>query len=235
VKRCAFVLSLAFFWTVSVYGEASTERPKSETWYEQALRHINPNNIDYGAIWGERKRAIMDHIGDSCFQYSFVATALIIVLLTLFSVQGLSHKRSLDIAAQSIADVIRHDQYSRRVAHEAIQRYNEHIEACNRAIETKQDSLSKSTSDTDSEWQRIRQELADTRAENKSLRDELSKKQKILAGITPPEREAQGNTAQNEGSSGYLAARIDALEKQLRAEHRKNPHAKGTTVHDHRA
>jgi hypothetical protein len=237
VKRCSFVLLAALLATIPLYSKASNERPKHETWYEQALRHINPANIDYGAIWDERKRAILDQIGNRYFQYSVASTAVIVVLFALLGIQHVSHNRSLDIAAQSIADAIRHDEYSRRVAREAIERYNEHINACNRAIETKPEGLSKSILDTASELQRIRQELEDTRAENKSLRNDIAKNQKILAEIGPQEKADQRPAVQKEKEfePGHLTARIHALEKQVRAEQRKNQHGKGTSVHDHRA
>ena len=39
------------------------------------------------------------------------------------------------ITAEMMTDLYNHDQYSRDVAGQAIQKYNEHIERCNRAIE----------------------------------------------------------------------------------------------------
>src|SRR5207249_2777930 len=131
----------------------------------------------------------------------FAATAAIVVVLTLLCVQRVSHKRALNIAAASLADVLRHDEHSRQVAREAIRRYNEHIENCNRVIETGQDGLSKSTSETEAELQRVRTELADTREENKALRNELAKKQKIIAGMTSRESPEQAPPVQRKWSS----------------------------------
>src|SRR5262249_22948626 len=160
--------------TTPVYSQSSKPRPKPpETWYERALRQINPANINFGEIWEQRKRAILDQIRNPYFLYSFVTTLGIVVLFTLLSIQQVSHRRSLDQDAQSIADVLGHDEYSRQAAREAIRRYNEHIEGCNRAIETRQDGLSKSVSDAEAELHRMRRELADTREENKALRNEV--------------------------------------------------------------
>ncbi len=237
MKRCAFVLVIALTVTIPAYSQASKQRPKHDTWYEQALRHINPNNFDFGSIWEQRKRAILNQIGNPYFQYSFASTAVIVVVLTLLCVQRVSHKRALDIAAQSIADILRHDEYSRQVAREAIRRYNEHIESCNRVIEAAQDGPSKAISETEAELQHVRRELADIREENKALRNELAKKQKTAAGMTPRETPEQAPPVQTEMefAPAHYIARINALEKQLRAEQRKNQHAKGTSVNDHRA
>src|SRR5258706_79314 len=61
------------------------------------------------------------------------------ILLTLSSVVcaklRIDHRRAMWITAEMMADIYKHDAYSRRVAQEAIDRYNTHIERCNRAIE----------------------------------------------------------------------------------------------------
>lgn len=225
--RCVFALSVLLL---------SMQSPSRETWYEQALRRINPDNVDFGSRWEERKRAILDQLGNRYFQYGLGATAAIVVLLTVTCVQRVSHKRALDLAARSIADVLRHDEYSRKTAREAIRRYNEHIEACNRIIEASQDGPSKSLSDGEAELQRVRKELADTREENRTLRNDLAKKQKIIAGITPKQvDQPQPIQTEMEFSPAAYIERINTLEKQLRAEQRKNQNLKGTSVNDRRA
>src|SRR6185295_8984739 len=138
MKRCTLLLTVFFVTTIPVYSQAPRQNPKPDTWYEQALRQINPNNIDFGSIWEQRKRAILHQIGNPYFQYGFATTTAAVVLLSLLCVQRVSHKRALDLAALSIADVLRHDEHSREVAREAIRRYNEHIDGCNRMIEARQ-------------------------------------------------------------------------------------------------
>ena len=229
MNRFAVVIVLMVVASLSAYGQARKQTQRDNTWYEQALHHLNPNDIDYGAIWEQRKRAILDQVGNPYFQYSFVATVGVVVLLGLLCVQHVSHKRALDIAALSIADVLRHDEYSRQVADEAIRRYNEHIESCNRLIEAGQDS--------EAELQRALKELADTKAENKSLRNQLATAQK-----NPATGKAQGKVEasppvkeEKESKPGHLVARIQSLQKELREEQRKNQQVRGTSVDDHRA
>ena len=229
MKRCAFLLMTFFVTTVGVYGQARQQSRKDGTWYEQALHSLNPNDINYGSLWEERKRAILHQIGNPYFEYSFAGTAAVVVLLTLVCVQRVSRKRALDLAALSIADILRHDEYSRQVAEEAIRRYNDHIESCNRLIEAGRDQ--------ETELQRVRRELADTRQENRELRDNLAQKEKIIAGMAPqgqPERPPIQK--EKDLTPGEYMDRINALEKRARAERRKKQqHAKGTSVDDHRA
>jgi hypothetical protein len=234
VGRLLFALLLA---TSFVHGQTSKRRPTSDTWYEQALRHINPDNTDYGSIWEQRKRAFLGQLGNRYFQYSLGATVAMVLLLTLTIVERVSHKRALDVAAQSIADVLRHDEYARQAAREAIRRYNDHIEACNRVIEARQEGVSKSASIAEGELQRVTQELADTREENKALRNELAGKSKAGAAVTarPTVEHEQPVPVDTEFVPAQYIARIHALEKQLHAEQRKNQNAKGTSVHDHRS
>jgi hypothetical protein len=232
MNRFAVVLIVIVVATFPSYGQSQKEIRKDKTWYEQALRHLNPNDIDYGSIWEQRKRTILDQVGNRYFQYSFVATAGIVVLFVLLCVQRMSHKRSLDIATLSIADVLRHDEYSRQVADEAIRRYNEHIEGCNRLIEAGQDS--------EAQLERVRKELADTKAENKSLRNQLATAQKSPAPGKTQEKVDQPPAVkrvkeEKESERGHLVDQIQSLQKALREEQRKNQQAKGTSVDDHRA
>src|SRR4051794_14351503 len=136
-RGVAHVLFVVLLATPPAFTQAAKPRPKRTPWYEQALRHINPENTDYGVVWEQRKDELFRQLPNRQFQYSFCATLAVVLLLTVTCVQRISHKRALDVAAQSIADVIRHDEYSRQVARSAIQRYNEHIEACNRVIEAR--------------------------------------------------------------------------------------------------
>ena len=229
MKRCAFLLMTFFVTTVPVYTQARQQSRRNTTWYEEALHSLNPNDIDYGSIWEERKHAILHEIGNPYFEYSFAATAAVVVLLTLVCVQRVSRKRALDLAALSIADILRHDEYSRQVAEEAIRRYNDHFDSCNRLIEAGRDH--------EAELQRVRKELADTRDENRKLRNDLAEKQKLIAGMTQQEKAEQAPPVQKEGESapGHLLAHVRSLEKQLREAQRKNQQRKGTSVHDHRA
>jgi hypothetical protein len=134
------------------------------------------------------------------------------------------------VAAQSLSDVLRHDQYSRHVAREGIRRYNEHIESCNRVIEsdgtgqTKHDVVQSS-------------ELLATREENKALRDDIDRKSKMIAEMSlqlKKGRPSSGQVSLDFVPPDYIA-RINEREKQLAGEKAKNQRQKGTSVDAHRA
>src|SRR5207237_3695107 len=68
------------------------------------------------------------------------------------------------IDAEKLADVLSHDRRSRDAAREAIRRYNEHIEKCNRVIEAQEAGLSLSGQVVGSDAEALRAELQETAA-----------------------------------------------------------------------
>src|SRR5437870_3890048 len=64
----------------------------------------------------------------------------------------------------SPGQALRHDQYSREGAHEAIRRYNEHIDKCNRVIEAQEAGLP-SAGVGNTEVESLRRQLEDSRTE----------------------------------------------------------------------
>jgi hypothetical protein len=111
-----------------------------------------------------------------------VSTAAAVCLLTIVWVQRISHRRALNIAVDSIADVLRHDQYSRAVAREAIRRYNDHIESCNRVIEAEQTGLWQWTSSR--ELAELNEKVETAQAEIKRLEEELETKAAMIAELS---------------------------------------------------
>ena len=226
MRRLGLTLSFSLFVAVQLQGETPDKPVSPATWYERILQRINPDDVDYGAMWEERKQEFINHFSNPYFQYSFGATVAVVLFLTVTIAQRLSYRRALDIAAHSLTDVLRHDAYSRQVAEEAIRRYNEHIEACNRIIELGQDGLGNSMAAREAALQVLKRQLADVRQENASLREELKKSRQSAKDPA---------AAEGESAPGQYIARIQSLEKQLREEQRKNQQAKRTSVDDHRA
>jgi hypothetical protein len=152
----------------------------------------------------------------------------------------MSHRRALDIAAQSIADVLRHDKYSRHTAREAIRRYNDHIEACNRLIETSDDRTRSPASDTaldtlKAALQQTKDELMAVRVENQALREDAEKKARMMAEMSSRSKTARSAQLGMDFVPPDYVARINELEKLLAAEQEKNKRLKGTAVDAHRA
>src|SRR5262249_51021797 len=126
---------------------------------------------------------------DPYFRYSFASTLAIVVLLSTLLAQHISHRRAIELALQSIADIRRHEEYARKAAREAIRRYNDHIEKCNRMVEADESGLWKWISLAElqalnSKMRRMADELEAAREEVKNLTAELSDKSAVIAEMS---------------------------------------------------
>jgi hypothetical protein len=237
MKRYVLLSLFLLFIMLPITGTGSEQKPQRHTWYERALNEINPENKDFGALWEEHKRALIVQLGNPYFQYGLCVTGALIVLLTIVVAQYTSHRRALVVTAQSLADVLRHDHYSRQVANEAIRRYNTHIESCNQAIESGAAAASTSDAAATSELNRMSAVLMAIRNESKALRDDNEKKSRLIAELSVQLKKGKASPAQialDFGPSDYIA-RINELEAQLASEKDKNKRQKGTPVDAHRA
>src|SRR5260370_33454598 len=96
-------------------------------------------------------------------------------------------RRSMRVSAEMMADVYSHDLLSRQVAAEAIERYNQHIEQCNRSIEASEAGDARpgwGETQTDSlkaELQRVAGQLDATPRDRNKLQEELRQESLIVA------------------------------------------------------
>ena len=66
MKRRVWFLALFLAASCPLYGQAyRSDAPSRETWYERALRQINPNDTDWGAIWEQHKREFLNQHRES--------------------------------------------------------------------------------------------------------------------------------------------------------------------------
>jgi hypothetical protein len=233
-RVCFLILFLAA--SCPLYGQVTQRRAARETWYELVLRQINPNDRDWGAIWEQHKREFLSQIGNPYFQYGLGSTATIVWLFVMLFVQHVSHRRAQELAVQSMSDIRRHDEYARQAAREAIRRYNEHIESCNRVIEAAESGASRWISSAElealeSEAQQARSEAAALREETKRLREEIQKQSAVIAGISVRSGDAQSSLpfAKDAPVSQYVT-RINELQQELLEERKKNQRRKSTPV-----
>jgi hypothetical protein len=107
-----------------------------DTWYEFLLNQFNPRGVDYGAWLEKRREAFLEAtVREPHFWYSLSVTTGLVFILVAYTKLYLDHRRSMRITAEMMADIYAHDLYSRQAANEAIEKYNGHIEQCNRAME----------------------------------------------------------------------------------------------------
>lgn len=206
----------------------------SMTWYEFMLHQLNPHDQDYGAWYRERRAALVEaSIRNQYFWYSFWASVALIFVGAWLIKSLYDRRKEKRIMDDKMEEAKAHDAYSRQVAHEAIQRYNEHIELCNRAIEAGDPAGTTALAgnsgvvnyraDLDVERQKVnRLESDKTRLET-----ELKSKTDLIADLSN-RLDAVSKQIGNNGSDpsapsiAEMVRQINSLEQQLYAERENN-------------
>ena len=155
--------------------------------------------------------------------------------------QRIDHHRAMWITAEMMTDLYNHDLYSRDVADKAIQKYNQHIERCNRAIEAAQHGISIPGADSDANDLKSQlASVADQRDSYKRERDlakrDLQEKEQLIAAMslrvdaigkkTDPNQVAASSVDMS-AADPKLVQLINNLQEQLYAERRENRRLKG--------
>ena len=224
------------------HGQAAADpvqRPyqHQDTWYEFMLRQFNPDDVDYGR-WIERERRafIEARLKNPYFLYSLSTTMLLLLSAVVCAKLRIDHRRAMWITAEMMADLYNQDAYSRRIAQEAIERYNAHIERCNRAIEAAEQG--DVVSAKGAEIEQLRGELVCVASERDTAtrerdhaREELRKKSEILAEMSLrlealTSKSGVGGDAKRgselQGVDARLVTHINHLQEQLYTERNKN-------------
>ena len=213
-----------------------------DTWYEYLLKHFNPADRDYGAWMEQHRRALLDaSLRNPYFRYSATVTLGLLALCMLCTKLWVDHRRAMWITSEMMTDLYNHDAYSRRVAREAIDKYNQHIERCNRAIEATENGLS--PLGTDSEVEHLRSELQTVTDERDSYRrerdvakNEIAEKERLMADMSlrldalAKKSEAHRsavNVVDVRNADQKLVEHINTLQEQLYTERRENKRLKG--------
>src|SRR6267154_1903103 len=196
------LIIVLFFATPRVSGQSPPQpRNDSDTWYEFLLKQFNPRNFDYGAWLEKRREAVLEATAkEPYFWYSVSVTAGMLLMMAVYTKLYLDHCRSMRVTAEMMADVYSHDLLSRQAATEAIEKYNRHIEQCNRAIEASE------AGDARPGW-------GETRADN--LKAELRRVADQLEATTQDRNKLQEELRQKALIVADLSTRLDALSKKL--------------------
>ncbi len=220
-----------------------------DTWYEFLLKQFNPRNFDYGAWLEKRREAFLEATAkEPYFWYSVSVTAGMLLMMAACTKLYLDHRRSMRVTAEMMADVYSHDLLSRQAATEAIEKYNQHIEQCNRAIEASEAGDARpgwGETQTDSlkaELQRVASQLEATTQDRNKLQEELRQKALVVADLSirldvlskklnGPRDTGSGaaepvSTGPN-GDGARFVGQINRLQEELYAERQKNKRLKG--------
>lgn len=246
---CLLILVLLFA-APRVWGQIPRQpHNRADTWYEFLLKQFNPRNFDYGAWLEKRREAFLEAtVKQPYFWYTVSVTVGMLLMMAASTKLYLDHRRSMRVTAEIMADVYSHDLLSCQAAAEAIEKYNRHIEQCNRAIEaseagdarpgwgeTQVDSLK-------AELQRVAGQLEATAQDRNKLQEELRQKSLILADLSarldalsqklngPRDTGGSGGEPVLTGTNGdgtRFVGQINRLQEELYAERQKNKRLKG--------
>ena len=248
---CTGLLIIVLFFSAPRVSGRSPRQPRNGagTWYEFLLKQFNQHNFDYGAWLEKRREALLEAtVKEPYFWYSASVTAGMLLMMAAYTKLYLDHRRSMRVTAEMMADVYSHDLLSRQAATEAIEKYNQHIEQCNRAIEaseagdarpgwgeTQADSLK-------AELERVASQLEATTQDRNKLQEELRQKSLIVADLSirldvlskkvNGPRDAGSGAAEPvstgpNGDGARLVGQINRLQEELYAERQKNKRLKG--------
>ena len=213
-----------------------------DTWYEFILKQFNPDNVDYGRwVEQERHKLIELLLKNPYFLYSFWITVALLVATAVCAKQWVDHRRAMRITAEMMADLFNQDAYSRQIAHEAIERFNKHIERCNRAIEQGETNAgavagSSETEQLRTELMRVAEERDRAIRDRDVAREELRRKSEIMADMSvrlessgsKGGRHSASQTASDlPAADAKLVNHINNLQEQLYVERRSNRRLKG--------
>jgi hypothetical protein len=223
--------------------------PSHQTWYEFVVRQFNKANFDYGEWIEQRRRAFLEAtVNTPYFWYSFWVTGSLLFVALAYTKRYVDHCRTMRIAAEIQADLHNHDLYSREIAREAIEKYNRHVEQCNRAIENAesgQDRPGWGDSPVEglrAELRRVVAQLDATTQDRNKLQEELQHKSLVVTdlssrldalsrkinGLSSSEPVPRDNAnTEARGNGAKFVGHINRLQEELYSERQKNKRLKG--------
>jgi len=172
----------------SPLAAAGGYRHQRPTFWEFWWRRINPSNFNYGAWIEQRRRVFLEQVGaNRYFWFSFWEFAALCLLLLWLAKERMDRKDGEWEAAECLADLANYADYCKGHALEAIRQYNEHIEICNRVIESAETGsaiAASSAHDWKMEMERLNTEFAQKVAENVKLAAQLEQKTATLHDLS---------------------------------------------------
>jgi hypothetical protein len=212
--------------------------------YEFVLRQLNPNDKDWGAWYELRREALVDSsIDNSDFWYCFWLTLALIVTGSAWVKSLCDRTRETHIMGEQMDEVREFAANSHRVALEAIDKYNTHIELCNRVIEAEDAGLTTAVAGGSQNAQpqtnptKTREEMELQKRDKTRLESEANHGATTAPGpsngtASPSNKggtNGQGKEPPTPPTPSYadLVRQINILQQQLIAEQDKNKRLKG--------
>ena len=225
-------------------AQGRTQQPP-DTWYEFLLKQFNPGDVDYGEWMEERRRVFLAASAKNpYFPYSLCVTIWSLLVMMAYAKLRIDRRRERYLTEEMLTDLYNQDMYSRRAAKEAIAKYNNHIETCNRAIEAGAGhTISANASENDDLNARLKKAADDLRAvtsEKQRLSEELQRRSAVVTdlslqlqalseridGMGAGHAIGQAGMPLPASNTEYMKL-VNSLQQQLYAEREKNKHLKG--------
>jgi hypothetical protein len=216
------------------------------TWYDALFHQLNPEHRNWGDWIEQRRQAFLDAtVRNPYFKYSFMATMLLLLAMATCLKLYCDLSKTGWNCSDKLRDAQAHDRRSRAAAREAIRRYNDHIEKCNRVIEAQEAGLAMSAAAAGSDAESLHAELEETRKklgevtrERDQLKGELDRTKFTVADLSLKveslARKGNGQAADAEdpadastATHGEMMRHISNLQQQLQVERERNKRLKG--------
>jgi hypothetical protein len=225
-------------------AQGRTQQPP-DTWYEFLLKQFNPGDVDYGEWMEERRRVFLAASAKNpYFPYCLGVTVWSLLVMIAYAKLRIDRRRERYLTEEMLTDLYNQDLYSRQAAKEAIAKYNNHIETCNRAIETGVGhTFSGSSSETDDLNAKLKTAADDLRAmtgERDQLNEELKQRSAVVTELS---LQVHALSEKIDGRAGAHAVGqaglplpasnaeymklVNSLQEQLHLEREKNRRLKG--------
>jgi hypothetical protein len=208
-----------------------------DTFWDFWLRQFNPQRTDYGALLEEKRRRFLAQAGaNPYFWFAFAELAAVCFLLLWVTKQRIDRRELEWEAAGCMADLANYAHFCRNQALEAVAKHNEHIELCNRLIESEETGKPVPPGGTSDEQRqtidRLQKELADKVADNRRLEAELtSEKSKMRNLTTRLDALEQARNGPAGGANVDLVNRLNAAVSEVQSLKRENERLKKVHAH----
>jgi hypothetical protein len=221
----------------SPLAAAGGYKRQRQTFWEFWWHQFNPGNVNYGVWIEQRRQMFLEQAGaNRYFWFSFWAFATICFLLLWAAKERMDRKDTEWEAAECLADLANYADYCKRRAIEAIQKHNEHIEVCNRVIESAETGRPLAPgSGNEEQWkaevERLRTEVAETAAANRKLTAELAKKATTVTDLSHRIDELERHHGERANGGGAnpnmdLVKRLNRLTDEVQALREENSRLK---------
>jgi hypothetical protein len=231
----------------SPYAVAGGYDRHRDTFWDFWSRQFNPRNIDYGTWLEQRRRAFLEQAGaNPYFWFSFWALGAICFLLLWLAKERIDRKCTEWEAASSMADLANYAEFCKRNAMEAIREHNEHVEVCNRVIESAETGRPVTPGASGPQWkaemEALREKAETMEAANARLKAQLEAKEASLTALSARVDELArlqdgkpNGAGANSNPNLDLVARVNRLTAELEALRDENKRLKRTNQDASRA